>query len=369
METTAQKIDLKHLDKSDWETFRFEEIASKISETVDPNTTTLETYVGLEHLDAEDIHIRRKGTPDDVSGGKLKCYPGDVIFGKRRAYQRKAAIVDFEGICSAHAFVFRTNPEVIDPKLFPFFLHSDQFMHRMVDISVGGLSPTINWGDLKHQEFLLPPKDQQAQLAELLWAMDEVIERDMEVFNKTEIVKKSLFKKFTIQEDNWTKYKVGDLMSFNYGSALKESNRIDGDFSVITSSGYQGTHNEFLTEGPGIVVGRKGNVGQVTWVENNFWTTDTAYFILLYEEFQHIPLKFFYYLLIAANLKKHSIATAVPGLNRNDALLSKVYLPDNTAIATYLSKFNILDDKLMEIELKIKSSRLLQKSLINKVLE
>lgn len=189
METTAPKIDLKNLDKSSWETFRFEEIASKISETVDPNSTTLETYVGLEHLDAEDIHIRRKGTPDDVSGGKLKCYPGDVIFGKRRAYQRKAAIVDFEGICSAHAFVFRANPEVIDPKLFPFFLHSDQFMHRMVDISVGGLSPTINWGDLKHQEFLLPPKAQQAQLAELLWAMDEVLEREREVLDETEKVK------------------------------------------------------------------------------------------------------------------------------------------------------------------------------------
>jgi restriction endonuclease S subunit len=113
-----------------------------------------------------------------VSGGKLKCYPGDVIFGKRRAYQRKAAIVDFEGICSAHAFVFRANPDLIDPKLFPFFLHSDQFMHRMVDISVGGLSPTINWGDLKHQEFLLPPKEEQTKLAELLWAMDEVIEKE-----------------------------------------------------------------------------------------------------------------------------------------------------------------------------------------------
>lgn len=85
METTAQKTDLKHLDKSNWETFRFEEIASKISVTVDPNSTDLEIYIGLEHLDAEDLHIRRKGTPEDVSGGKLKCYPGDVIFGKRRA--------------------------------------------------------------------------------------------------------------------------------------------------------------------------------------------------------------------------------------------------------------------------------------------
>ena len=186
MNTEIKNIDLKNLDKSEWLTFRFEEIADKISENVDPSKTELEIYVGLEHLDAEDIHIRRKGKPSDVKGGKLKCYPGDTIFGKRRAYQRKAAIVDFEGICSAHAFVFRANPEVIDPELFPFFLHSDQFMHRMVDISVGGLSPTINWGDLKHQEFLIPPKDQQKQLAELLWAMDDVIEKENDLLKELE---------------------------------------------------------------------------------------------------------------------------------------------------------------------------------------
>src|SRR5271157_1115786 len=109
MEETLEKIDLRNLDKSKWESFRFEEIANRISEPVDPNTTKLNIYIGLEHIDAENIHIKRFGSPDDVSGGKLKCFPGDVIFGKRRAYQRKAAVVDFEGICSAHSFVFRAN--------------------------------------------------------------------------------------------------------------------------------------------------------------------------------------------------------------------------------------------------------------------
>lgn len=170
-----------NFDRDGYESFRFDEIAQKISETVDPSTTDVERYVGLEHIDSGDIHIREYGSPDEVKGGKLKCYPGDVIFGKRRAYQRKAALVDFEGICSAHAFVFRANEEVVDPKLFPFFLHSDQFMHRMVDISVGGLSPTINWGDLKGQEFLLPPKDQQAEIAELLWGLQNCIETVREI--------------------------------------------------------------------------------------------------------------------------------------------------------------------------------------------
>lgn len=216
MEDLAQKIDLKKLDKSDWKVFRFDQIAQKISETVDPKTTNLEIYVGLEHLDAESIHIRRKGVPADVSGGKLRCYPGDIIFGKRRAYQRKAAIVDFDGICSAHAFVLRAIPKVIDPKLFPFFLHSDAFMHRAVDISVGGLSPTINWGHLKEQQFFLPPKEEQAQLAELLWAMDGVVESDLKLLNDLrssyQIMVDNLF---SIPNGNWESKKLADIASIN----------------------------------------------------------------------------------------------------------------------------------------------------------
>lgn len=231
------KIDLNNLDKSTWESFPFEKIAFKISESVDPNKTDLNIYVGLEHLDAEDIHIRRTGTPADVNGQKLKCFPGDIIFGKRRAYQRKAAIVEFEGICSAHAFVLRANPEVIDPKLFPFFLHSDQFMHRMVDISVGGLSPTINWSDLKHQEFLLPPKDQQAQLAELLWAMDEVIEREKENQIKYEIFyKRYLFDSVSgrLSKNKWKTYTFGELGETFGGLTNKTKNDFGDGAPFVT---------------------------------------------------------------------------------------------------------------------------------------
>ncbi len=81
MKMTATKLDLKNLDKTKWETHRFDEIAKIITERVDPNSTELEIYIGLEHLDPESIHIKRNGTRDDVKGQKLKCYPGDVIFG------------------------------------------------------------------------------------------------------------------------------------------------------------------------------------------------------------------------------------------------------------------------------------------------
>lgn len=178
------QLDFDKIDKSNWPVYRFDQIADKISESVDPNNTELDKYIGLEHLDPESIHIKRFGSKDDVKGQKLKCYPGDVIFGKRRAYQRKAAVVTKEGFCSAHAFVLRAKAEVIDPKLFPFFLHSDLFMHRAVDISVGGLSPTINWTHLKEEEFRVPPKTEQKKLVELLNSIDHVIQRDFQLLEK-----------------------------------------------------------------------------------------------------------------------------------------------------------------------------------------
>lgn len=189
-----------NIDKTGWKSYRFDEFAQNISQRVEPKQTDLEVYVGLEHLDPDSLHIKRNGTPADVEGTKLKFYKGDVIFGKRRAYQRKAALAETDGICSAHAMVLRANTKLIDERLFPFFFHSKVFQDIAVKISVGGLSPTINWKDLAKQEFLLPPKDQQARLAELLWAADEVVEREREVKETLQISRQSLMKKLFSNE-------------------------------------------------------------------------------------------------------------------------------------------------------------------------
>lgn len=171
-------------DHSDWEELRFGDFALNISEHIEPSETDAETYVGLDHLDSDSIHIRRKGVPSDVKGIKLKVYKGDVIFGKRRAYQRKAAVADFDGICSAHAMVIRANPEKIAPRFFPFFLHSNVFMSRAVEISEGSLSPTIKWKTLSEQKFRLPPYPIQEKIADLLWLADELEEKHRLAYDK-----------------------------------------------------------------------------------------------------------------------------------------------------------------------------------------
>ncbi len=160
-----------------WRFVRFDELAHMVNERVDPSATDAEIYVGLEHLDSESFKIRRWGTPADVIGQKLGFRKGDIIFGRRRAYQRKLAVADFDGICSAHAMVLRAKSETVNPEFLPFLMQSDLFMQRAIDISVGSLSPTINWKTLRIQEFPLPPKNEQRRIAEILWAADEVSEQ------------------------------------------------------------------------------------------------------------------------------------------------------------------------------------------------
>jgi hypothetical protein len=89
-------------------------MAENITDRVDnPSEAGVERYVRLEHLDPESLKIRRWGSPEDVGASKLRFKPGDIIFGKRRAYQRKLAVAEFEGICSAHAMVLRAREETV----------------------------------------------------------------------------------------------------------------------------------------------------------------------------------------------------------------------------------------------------------------
>ncbi|MBF4354783.1 restriction endonuclease subunit S, partial [Vibrio anguillarum] len=88
-----------------WQVVKFGDIAKHISKRVEPSETELKVYVGLEHLDPDSLKIKRHGVPSDVAGQKLLVKKGQIIFGKRRAYQRKIAVADWDCICSAHAMV------------------------------------------------------------------------------------------------------------------------------------------------------------------------------------------------------------------------------------------------------------------------
>ena len=173
--------------------YRFDKIAFNSTAKKTPTESDKEHYIGLEHIDSECLEITRWGSDVAPIGEKLIMKKGDVLFGKRRAYQRKLAIAPFDGIFSAHGMVLRPNEEVVDKNYFPFFMSSDLFMERAVQISVGGLSPTINWKDLREQEFPLPPLAEQKVLADKLWAAYRLKESYKKLLAATEEMVKSQF--------------------------------------------------------------------------------------------------------------------------------------------------------------------------------
>ena len=87
-------------DKAGWRVVRFDEMAHNLVDRVEPKDAKTEYYVGLEHLDSDTLKISRWGSPDEVEATKFRFKPGDIIFGKRRCYQRKLGVAEFEGICS-----------------------------------------------------------------------------------------------------------------------------------------------------------------------------------------------------------------------------------------------------------------------------
>ncbi|MEH6472225.1 MAG: restriction endonuclease subunit S [Halopseudomonas sp.] len=164
-----------NLDKSDWTPVKFGDVAFEPKESVkDARAEGIEHIIGLEHINSEDIHLRRSNGINESTTFTKKFSEGDVLFGRRRAYLRKAAQASFEGICSGDITVMRAKENLL-PELLPFIVNNDKFFDWAVTHSAGGLSPRCKFKDLANYEFLLPPKELQTEVAELLWGMDEVI--------------------------------------------------------------------------------------------------------------------------------------------------------------------------------------------------
>jgi type I restriction enzyme S subunit len=140
----------------------------------DPLADGIERYVGLEHLEPGDLRIRSWGNVADGVTFTSVFKPGQVLFGKRRAYQRKVAVADFSGVCSGDIYVLETQDSmVLLPDLLPFICQTDAFFDHAVGTSAGSLSPRTNWTSLADFEFALPPESEQSAILEVLTAAQE----------------------------------------------------------------------------------------------------------------------------------------------------------------------------------------------------
>lgn len=220
------------IDRSDWELVKFGDVALQQKESVDRENTSLTKYIKGEHMNSEDLHIREWGDLEDEYLGPAfirKFEKGDILYGSRRTYLRKVAIAPFEGITSNTTFVIKANEEKINKDLLPFIMLSEGFADHSIKNSKGSVNPYVNWKDLANYEFLLPPKDQQAQIAELLWAMDEVVEGGNSCILKADTFFHSWLNANINSKKGWKKKKLSSIAFLQRGVQKNKSASLKKD--------------------------------------------------------------------------------------------------------------------------------------------
>ena len=193
--------------------------------------------------------------------------------------------------------------------------------------------------DCESLELPLPPLPTQRKIAAILSAYDNLIENNTRRIQILEEMARNLYREWFAHfrypghengrmvesalgliPEGWQSCKLGDRVELAYGKALKADKRVEGSVAVYGSSGVVGLHSEMLVSGPGIIVGRKGNVGSVFWSPTDFYPIDTVFFVK-----SDISLYYLYYNLQEQNFLNND--AAVPGLNRNQAYLLPLVVP------------------------------------------
>lgn len=164
--------------KPDWTKVKFGEVVRLCKDrSSDPEADGIERYVGLEHLEPEDLRIRSWGLVAEGTTFTSRFKPGQVLFGKRRAYQRKVAVAEFKGVCSGDIYIFESaDPKHLLPELLPFICQTDRFFEYAVGTSAGSLSPRTNWKSLQNFDLLLPPLKDQKEILTAVLSFEESLE-------------------------------------------------------------------------------------------------------------------------------------------------------------------------------------------------
>lgn len=170
---------------------QFGDVARECRETYKGDQTGM-PVVGLEHLEPETMTLHAWGSSADNSFTKY-FHKGQVLFGRRRAYLKKAVVAPFDGICSGDITVIEAKVDVLNHELLPFIVQNDDFFRFAVGHSAGSLSPRVKWEHLQNYEFTLPSMAEQGKLVELLQAMERTKTAYKNLIAKTDELVKSQF--------------------------------------------------------------------------------------------------------------------------------------------------------------------------------
>jgi len=258
---------------------------------------------------------------------------GDLLYSREGTYFGIAAEVPPNTrVCLGQRMVLiRPDNERLDFGFLCRWLNSPIMAAHIQGYRDGTVAERLNLPTIRALPILIPPIPEQRAIAHVLGTLDDKIELNRRMNQTLEAMAQALFKSWFVDPTQdglpkgWYMATIGNICDFVYGKALKEEIRRPGPFPVYGSNGQVGWHDEALVKGPGVVVGRKGNPGIVTWAPTDFFPIDTTFYAL--PKAQCRSLYFLFYALRAHDLASLGADSAVPGLNRNMAYLSEQILP------------------------------------------
>lgn len=207
--------------------------------------------------------------------------------------------------------------------------------------------PGLNRNQLHTVQVRVPDLDTQRTIASVASAIDALIENNRRRVEVLEEMARAIYHEWFVKfrypghedvplvdsvlgpiPESWTARTVGEVLQLKYGKALKADARHGGEVAVVSSAGVVGWHDESFVDGPAIVVGRKGNVGSIHWVDGPCWPIDTAYYVAT-----DVPLRF-----VVEQLRRTEFTNshaAVPGLSREGAYARPFVIPPSNLLVVY----------------------------------
>ena len=316
--------------------------------------------VGLEHLIPNEMRFYVYDINTDNTFSK-RFVKGQVLFGRRRAYQRKAAVAEFDGICSGDITVIEAIEGKIVPELLPFIVQTPVFFDYANRGSAGSLSPRVKWEHLADFEFELPPLEEQKVLADKLWAAYRLKEAYKKLLDATdEMVKSQFIEMFggLCQDTPWS-----DVVTITNGKAYPEEYQEEGAYPICGSGGIMCYGEKKLCNGNTTILGRKGNINNPIFMESGYWIVDTAFSIDVDKAKLH-P-KFFYYWCCQYDFTKLNKQGILPSLTRKDLEKVKMAIPQMRDQLKFVSIAEQADKSKFELKQCIDNIDKVIKSLIN----
>ena len=268
-----------------------------------------------------------------------------------------------------HVAIIRPDSDALDAGYLRYYLASPEMQTLLLSwAGSGGTRNALTKAMVESLEIPLPPLPEQQRIARILGTLDDKIELNQRMNETLEAMARAVFQDWFVDFGpvraklkghepyltpelwalfperladsdlgeipvGWVVKPLGELAQLAYGKALRAGDRKDGDIPVYGSNGQVGWHDEKLVDGPGIVVGRKGNPGVVAWAHSDFYPIDTSFYVVPATD--DLSLYFLLYALAGQDLPSVAADSAVPGLNRNLAYMNRQLLPDTILLSAF----------------------------------